>query len=67
MVEIPLEQGVVAASSRLVLFASERKVPGSGTWRTCGLSEVDTVSTTAGVDPAVFEPCRQAGGEVFVA
>lgn len=66
-VEIPLKQGMAAAASRVVLFASERKVPGTGTWRMCGLSEVDTVITTGGVDPAVFEPCRQAGGEVFVA
>jgi DeoR/GlpR family transcriptional regulator of sugar metabolism len=66
-VEIPLKQGMLAAARRTVLFASRTKVPGSGTWRMCGLSEIDTVITTEGVDPAVFEPCRLAGGEVFVA
>lgn len=66
-VEIPLKQGMAAAAERVVLFASRTKIPGSGTWRMCGLSEVDTVITTAGVDLAVFERCRVAGGEVFVA
>lgn len=66
-VEIPLKQGMLAAAGRVVLFASRTKVPGSGTWRMCALSQITTVITTAGVDPAVFEPCRLAGGEVFVA
>lgn len=66
-VEVPLKQGMAAAADRTVLFASERKVPGSGAWRICGLSEIDTVITTVGADLTVFEPCRQAGGEVVAA
>jgi DeoR/GlpR family transcriptional regulator of sugar metabolism len=65
-VEAPIKQAMIEAADRVVLVASEAKFPGSGSFRLCSLSDVDTLVTTAGADPATVDPYRHAGGKVML-
>ncbi|GAA4213852.1 DeoR/GlpR family DNA-binding transcription regulator [Actinocatenispora rupis] len=66
-VEAPIKQAMMDAAGQVVLLAHEAKVPGTGSLRLCSLSDVDTLISTAGVDPAIVALCREAGGRVVLA
>jgi DeoR/GlpR family transcriptional regulator of sugar metabolism len=66
-VEAPIKQAMIEAAARVVLVASERKFPGTGSLRLCSLADIDVLITTGGADPRTLELCRQAGGQVITA
>jgi len=65
-VEAPIKQAMIDAADRVVLLATELKFPGTGSFRLCSLSDVDTLVTTTGADAATLDVCRQSGGKVMV-
>lgn len=65
-VEAPIKQAMIAASSRLVLLATEAKFPGTGALRLTSLADVDVLITTAGAPEETVALCRNAGREVIV-
>jgi DeoR/GlpR family transcriptional regulator of sugar metabolism len=65
-VEAPIKQAMIAASSRVVLLATEAKFPGTGALRLCSLADVDVLVTTAGAPEETVALCRNAGREVIV-
>lgn len=64
-VEAPVKQAMLAAAERVVLVASGRKFPGTGSLRVCALGDVDTLVTTTDADPHTIETYRQTGGKVM--
>jgi len=65
-VEVPVKQGLVDAADRVVLLATDRKFPGTGSFRVCSLADVDVLVTNVGVDPATVAICREAGRKVVL-
>lgn len=65
-VEVPVKQALVDAADRVVLLATDRKFPGTGSFRVCSLSDVDVLVTNAGVHPATLAICRDAGRKVVL-
>jgi DeoR/GlpR family transcriptional regulator of sugar metabolism len=66
-VEVPVKQAMIEAADQVVLLATELKFPGRGSFRLCGLSDVDTLITTEGADAPTLQLCRDAGGKVVIA
>lgn len=64
-IESPVKHAMIEAAEQVVLLATERKFPGSGSLRVCSLSEVTTLVTTGGADAATVQLCRDAGGKVI--
>ena len=65
--EASIKRAMIAAAREVVLVAPAAKFPGAGSLRTCHLSDVHTVVTTAGADESALDHCRQGGGRVIMA
>jgi len=65
-VEAPIKQAMIAASSRVVLLATEAKFPGTGALRLTSLADVDVLVTTVGAPEETVALCRNAGREVIL-
>ena len=66
-VETPIKRALIAASGRVVLLASEKKMPGTGGMQLCGLNQVDMMITTSGAPEDVIDRSRLAGRKVIIA
>jgi len=67
LVEMPTKRGLLRAANRVVLLAGSSKFPGSGSFRVCGMDQIDVLVTTHGADPATLKACRAQGTEVLFA
>ena len=67
LVELPPKRGLLRAANRVVLLAGSSKFPGSGSFRVCGMDQIDVLVTTHGADPATLKACRAQGTEVLFA
>lgn len=65
-VEVPVKQALVDAADRVVLLATDRKFPGTGSFRVCSLADVDVLVTNAAADPVTVAICREAGRKVVL-
>ena len=66
-VETPIKRALIVASGKVVLLASEKKMPGTGGMQLCGLDQVDTMITTSGAPEDVIDKSRLAGRKVIIA
>ena len=66
-VETPIKRALIVASGKVVLLASEKKMPGTGGMQLCGLDPVDTMITTSGAPEDVIDKSRLAGRKVIIA
>lgn len=66
-VETPIKRALISSSGKVVLLASEKKMPGTGGMQLCGLDQVDTIITTSGAPEDVIERSRFAGRKVIIA
>jgi DeoR/GlpR family transcriptional regulator of sugar metabolism len=66
-VEAPIKQAMIEAASKVVLLATARKFPGTGSLRVCTLADIDVLVTTDGADRSTTEQCVAAGGQVVIA
>jgi DeoR/GlpR family transcriptional regulator of sugar metabolism len=64
-VEAPIKRAMLEVADRRVLVASGNKFPGTGSLRVCALTDIDTLITTTGADPATVADYQQAGGKVI--
>ena len=65
LVEVPVKRALIKAANRAVLLADRNKFPGTGTFRVCGVADLDAVVTNDGADPATLQTCRDSGVEVL--
>jgi DeoR family fructose operon transcriptional repressor len=63
-VEVPVKQAMLAAARHVVLLATARKFPGTGTARICGPQDIDALITNQASDPGTLALFREAGVEV---
>ncbi|OEU89322.1 ArsR family transcriptional regulator [Streptomyces abyssalis] len=63
-VEVPVKQAMLAAARHVVLLATARKFPGTGTARICGPQDIDALITNQASDPGTLAVFREAGVEV---
>lgn len=63
-VEVPVKQAMLASARHVVLLATARKFPGTGTARVCGPQELDALITNHASDPGTLAVFREAGVEV---
>lgn len=66
-VEVPVKRRMIASSDRVVLLATQRKFPGSGTSVVCEAEQIDTVATLRGVDSPALDAFAAAGARVLLA
>jgi DeoR family transcriptional regulator, fructose operon transcriptional repressor len=63
-VEVPVKQAMLSAARHVVLLATARKFPGTGTARICGPRDIGTLITNQTSDPGTLAVFRDAGVEV---
>lgn len=63
-VEVPVKQAMLASARQVVLLATARKFPGTGTARICGPGEIDVLITNESSQPATLALFRKADVEV---
>lgn len=65
-IEVPVKQAMLASARQVVLLATARKFPGTGTARICGPQDIDVLITSQASDPGTLAVFREAGVEVAV-
>lgn len=65
-VEVPVKQAMLASARQVVLLATAKKFPGTGTARVCGPQDIDVLITNRTSDPDTLAVFREAGVEVAV-
>lgn len=66
-IEVPVKQAMLEAARHVVLLATARKFPGTGTACICGPKDIDALITSEPPDPETLSVFREAGVEVTVA
>ncbi|KAF4408272.1 MULTISPECIES: DeoR/GlpR family DNA-binding transcription regulator [Streptomyces] len=64
-VEVPVKRAMLAAARQVVLLATAKKFPGTGTARICGPDDIDVLITNEASDPATVAGFREADAEVL--
>ncbi|NLU68991.1 DeoR/GlpR family DNA-binding transcription regulator [Streptomyces sp. HNM0574] len=62
--DVPVKQALLASARQVVLLATARKLPGSGTARVCGPGEIDVLVTGSGPDPDALAGFRESAVEI---
>ncbi len=65
-VEVPVKKAMLGSARQVVLLATARKFPGTGTARICGPQDIDVLITGQASDPGTLAVFREAGVEVAV-
>jgi len=65
-VEVPVKRAMLASARQVVLLATAKKFPGTGTARICAARDIDALVTSQGADPGTLDVFREAGVEVAV-
>lgn len=65
-VEVPVKQAMLDSARQVVLLATAKKFPGTGTARICGPQDIDVLVTNQASDPGTLAVFREAGAEVAV-
>jgi DeoR family fructose operon transcriptional repressor len=63
-VEVPVKQAMLASARQVVLLATAKKFPGTGTARICGPRDIGVLVTNRTSDPATLAVFREADVEV---
>ncbi|MGH3313975.1 MAG: DeoR/GlpR family DNA-binding transcription regulator [Streptomyces sp.] len=66
-IEVPVKKAMLASARQVVLLATARKFPGTGTARICGPQDIDVLITDQASDPGTLATFGEAGVEVAVA
>ena len=65
-VEVPVKQAMLASARQVVLLATAKKFPGTGTARICGPQDIDVLITNEASDAGTLAVFREAGVDVAV-
>ncbi|MCT2591413.1 DeoR/GlpR family DNA-binding transcription regulator [Streptomyces sp. N2-109] len=63
-IEVPVKRAMMSSARQVVLLATAKKFPGTGSARICGPSEIDMLVTGRSSDPATLAVFREAEVEV---
>lgn len=63
-IEVPVKQAMLASARQVVLLATAKKFPGTGSARICGPGDIDVLITNQTADAATLATFREADVEV---
>lgn len=63
-VEVPVKRAMLGSARQVVLLATAKKFPGTGTARICTARDIDALVTGRASDPATLNAFREAGVDV---